>query len=42
VLVNYGGASSRELLDFSGRIQASVLDTFGVPLEREVNVVGVG
>ncbi len=42
VLVNYGGANSRELLDFSGRIQASVLDTFGVPLEREVNVVGVG
>jgi UDP-N-acetylmuramate dehydrogenase len=39
VLVNYGGASSIDLLRFSGRIQESVMDTFGLALEREVNVV---
>lgn len=39
VLVNYGGASSIDLLNFSGRIQESVMDTFGLVLEREVNVV---
>lgn len=41
VLVNYGGATGREVLDFSERIAASVQARFGVALEREVNVVGV-
>lgn len=40
VLVNYGGANSNDLLNFSSRIQESVLDAFDIALEREVNVVG--
>ena len=40
VLVNYGGAKGADILALSARIQASVFDTFGIELEREVNVVG--
>jgi UDP-N-acetylmuramate dehydrogenase len=39
VLVNYGKATGREILDLSGQIQRSVKEKFGVDLEREVNVV---
>jgi UDP-N-acetylmuramate dehydrogenase len=39
VLVNYGKATGREILDLSMKIQRSVKDKFGVELEREVNVV---
>ncbi|MBU3741826.1 MAG: UDP-N-acetylmuramate dehydrogenase [Candidatus Kapabacteria bacterium] len=38
VLVNYGGATGRQILELSKRIVASVHDAFGVTLEREVNV----
>ena len=40
VLVNYGGANCHDVLNFSRRIQESVMDAFGIALEREVNVVG--
>jgi UDP-N-acetylmuramate dehydrogenase len=39
VLVNYGNATGREILDLAGKIQQSVREKFGVELEREVNVI---
>jgi UDP-N-acetylmuramate dehydrogenase len=39
VLVNYGNATGREILDLARRIQLSVLENFGIELETEVNVV---
>jgi UDP-N-acetylmuramate dehydrogenase len=38
VLVNYGDATGVEIFNLSERIMNSVNDTFGVQLEREVNV----
>ncbi len=38
-LVNYGGASGTELLEFSEKISKSVKEKFGIELEREVNVI---
>lgn len=40
VLVNYGTASGRDILNLSTDIVTSVRDTFGILLEREVNVIG--
>jgi UDP-N-acetylmuramate dehydrogenase len=39
VLVNYGKATGRDILDLSMKIQRSVKEKFGIDLEREVNVV---
>lgn len=39
VLVNYGGASGPELLAHARMVMQSVMDTFGVELEMEVNIV---
>jgi len=39
VIVNYGGASGQEIYDFSENILEDVERTFGVTLEREVNVI---
>lgn len=40
VLVNHGGATGAEILEFSQEIQASVAEKFGVQLEREVRLIG--
>ncbi|WP_316830870.1 UDP-N-acetylmuramate dehydrogenase [Pedobacter aquatilis] len=39
VLVNHGNASGKEVYDFSSQIIDSVKSTFGVTLEREVNIL---
>ena len=39
VIVNYGRASGQEIYDFSESILQDVESTFGVSLEREVNVI---
>jgi len=39
VLVNHGNASGKEVFDFSAQIIDSVKSTFGVTLEREVNIL---
>lgn len=40
VMVNYGGATGKELLDFSAYVQRTVQKKFGVSLEREVRLFG--
>lgn len=40
VLVNHGQASGEELLALARRISASVLETFGVPIEPEPRLIG--
>ena len=39
VLVNFGNATGREILDLSSEIMKSVNDKFGIALHREVNIV---
>ncbi len=39
VLVNYGGATGKELLEHAKKVQESVEQKFGVYLEMEVNII---
>ncbi|CAG0951564.1 MAG: UDP-N-acetylmuramate dehydrogenase [Bacteroidetes bacterium] len=39
VLVNYGNASGKDILELANRIIASVKDTFHIELEKEVNII---
>jgi UDP-N-acetylmuramate dehydrogenase len=39
VIINHGGASGKEIFDFSQSIIDSVYQRFGVSLEREVNTL---
>jgi UDP-N-acetylmuramate dehydrogenase len=39
VLVNYGNAKGKEVLDLSEEIKTSVQKKFGIVLEREVNII---
>ncbi len=39
VLVNYGQASGAEILAVSKDIQKTILDTFGITIEAEVNII---
>ena len=39
VLVNYGGASGKQIFDLSEQIIESIDQQFGILLEREVNVI---
>lgn len=40
VIVNYGGATGQEVLEHAQRVSASVLETFGIQLTPEVNIIG--
>jgi UDP-N-acetylmuramate dehydrogenase len=39
VLVNYGNATGQEVLNVSKNIQQTILNTFGIQIEAEVNVI---
>jgi UDP-N-acetylmuramate dehydrogenase len=39
VLVNYGNATGKEILDISKDIQETIFKTFGIHIEAEVNVI---
>lgn len=39
VIVNYGNASGSEIYEHACRVQQSVLEEFGIPIDMEVNVI---
>ena len=39
VIVNHGGADGTEVLNYSKQIQESIMDLYGINLQREINVV---
>jgi UDP-N-acetylmuramate dehydrogenase len=40
VLVNYGNATGKQILDVATEVQKTVLEKFGIAIEMEVNVIG--
>lgn len=40
ILINSGGASARELIDFAAEVRQRVLDRFGVELQPEARLIG--
>lgn len=40
ILINCGGASARELVDFAAEVRQRVLDRFGVELQPEARLIG--
>jgi UDP-N-acetylmuramate dehydrogenase len=40
ILVNYGGASAREIIGFAAEVRQAVFERFGVPLVPEVRLIG--
>lgn len=40
VIVNHGNATGRQIVELAGEIKQSVVDTFGITLEPEVEIVG--
>lgn len=39
VIVNYGGATGKEIFEFSEKIKANIESRFGIELEREVTII---
>lgn len=39
VLVNYGNATGKEILELSQNIQKTILENFGIKIEAEVNII---
>lgn len=39
VIVNHGGATGKEIMDFAGKVQKSVKDKFNIELMPEVNII---
>lgn len=39
VLVNYGNATGQEILEVSKNIQKTILETYGISIEAEVNII---
>ncbi|MBI3558905.1 UDP-N-acetylmuramate dehydrogenase [Candidatus Gottesmanbacteria bacterium] len=42
VIINLGGATGQEILDFSQQMQADIQKNYGLDLEPEVNIIGDG
>ena len=40
ILIHTGGATGKDILAFSKKLQQSVREKFGIELDREVNVAG--